>query len=260
MYTGTLNFVLFVIYTSYVCGYDNSVEVSNDGYSDIDSDSCNDESEHCEFWAGLGECEKNPRYMLTSCCYSCTNTIKEPQVQPIICAIGDTFCEAAKIKASVPKGANTRGIPRTVKKGDCIDRHPDKCIGWSKQGQCDTNPGWMIINCPLSCNACHLLDRKTRCSREHLNISNTPIYAPGDHNKMFSSLVEKYDTKHGVTIHSTDPWVVTFDNFITDEEVEALISTQDKFDRYVWYVWYAYVYCYCMYMCMYCVLYIYNTL
>ena len=33
--------------------------------------------------------------------------------------------------------------------------------------------------------------------------------------------------KHTPTIISRDPWIVTFDNFVTDEEAAALLSTND---------------------------------
>jgi hypothetical protein len=32
---------------------------------------CRDSNANCAYWAGVGECAKNPRYMLTNCCKSC---------------------------------------------------------------------------------------------------------------------------------------------------------------------------------------------
>ena len=32
---------------------------------------CEDEHKHCGFWAEIGECDKNPEYMLQSCRESC---------------------------------------------------------------------------------------------------------------------------------------------------------------------------------------------
>jgi prolyl 4-hydroxylase len=49
---------------------------------------------------------------------------------------------------------------------------------------------------------------------------------------MFSSLHEKYNDRYGVNILSTSPWVVTFDNFVSEEEVTALLETNmDSFER-----------------------------
>ena len=126
--------------------------------------------------------------------------------------------------AAVPKGANDKGEPIKVQAGDCFDRHA-VCKDYVAHGECNKNPGWMIVNCPVSCEACHLLDPKVRCQRARMNISDVPIYAPGDLNAMFSSIKEKFDDRYGVTVHSETPWVVTFDNFLTDDEVNALIDT-----------------------------------
>lgn len=52
--------------------------------------------------------------------------------------------------------------------------------------------GWMIVNCPKSCNACHLLDPKVRCDRKHLNISTEPSMRPGDMEYVFSNMYDKY--------------------------------------------------------------------
>ena len=49
---------------------------------------------------------------------------------------------------------------------------------------------------------------------------------------MFESVVDRFDSKYGITVLSTDPWVVIFDKFLTDSEVKALISTGDIFDLF----------------------------
>lgn len=140
------------------------------------------------------------------------------------CDSATGVCAAEADTKIIPKGANAKGEPIKVNGGECIDRH-EVCPQYHKNGECDKNPGWMTINCPVSCNACHLLDPKVRCNRARLNISESPIYNPGDLNKMFSSIKERFDERYGVTVHSEKPWVVTFDNFLTDAEVDALIDT-----------------------------------
>ena len=95
---------------------------------------------------------------------------------------------------SVPKFANSEGKPREAVR-DCLDRH-DECVGFEERGECDINPGWMIINCPKSCdkhnNACALRDPNLRCSRSALGINTEPVYKPGDMNDMFSSIKTRY--------------------------------------------------------------------
>lgn len=144
------------------------------------------------------------------------------------CAEGDKVCydERALEEAKLPKGANPEGKPLEVKLGTCTDRHK-QCAGFKKQGECNNNPGWMIVNCPSSCNACHLLDPKVRCDRANLNISTDPIYKPGDMTNMFENIASQFGDRYSVNVLLTDPYVVTFDNFLTDEEVDALITTVD---------------------------------
>jgi hypothetical protein len=131
----------------------------------------------------------------------------------------------------IHKDANADGRPPEVSFDNCIDRH-ESCPYWAEIGECEKNPGWMIVKCSKSCEACHLRDPQVRCQRTQLNISTSPIYAPGDMNSMFSSIESTFGDRYGVTVLSTDPWVVTFDNFVTDEEADALISTNSHtFER-----------------------------
>jgi hypothetical protein len=138
----------------------------------------------------------------------------------------DGTCEYDVNGVEVPKGANTEGKPREAVK-ECLDRHSE-CIGFEQQGECHKNPGWMIINCPRSCNACHLRDPTIRCSRFALNMTTTPVYAPGDLNRMFESIVDRFGDKYKVNVLSTSPWVVTFDDFLTDKEVRAIIRVRSN--------------------------------
>jgi len=147
-----------------------------------------------------------------------------------ICSATDGSCTISdEIETVIPKGANAEGRPVEAPV-DCIDRH-DQCVGFAEQGECTKNPGWMIVNCPFSCQACHLRDAKVRCPRKTLNISESPIYAPGDMHAMFSRLKDEFDERYNVTIHSTSPWVVTFENFMTPAETSAIIRVVDKWER-----------------------------
>lgn len=130
----------------------------------------------------------------------------------------------------LPKFANAEGKPPEVSATDCADRHA-KCTSMARRGQCSRSPGWMIVNCPRACEACHLLDPKVRCNRESLNISTTPAFAEGKMNEMFGRIAETFGDRYGVSIVSTSPWIVTFENFLTDAEVDALISTNTQWER-----------------------------
>lgn len=130
----------------------------------------------------------------------------------------------------VAKGSNERGLPPEAKK-DCVDRYPKECPNYAGNGECERNPGWMIVNCASSCSACHLRDPKVRCNRSHLNISTEPIYRPGDMNDMFSSIVRDFP-QYTPTVISTSPWVVEFHDFIADEEIYAILdSVHNNWER-----------------------------
>lgn len=43
--------------------------------------------------------------------------------------------------------------------------------------------------------------------------------------------MEKFGSTYDVNVLSRDPWVVTFDNFLTDSEAKALISTVSRWER-----------------------------
>ena len=83
----------------------------------------------------------------------------------------------------------------------------------------------MTINCAASCKMCHLRDPVVRCDRNRLNLTSIPAYAPGTLDHVFSNLVEKYHHRYEVNVLSTSPWVITFENFITDIEVNAILTT-----------------------------------
>jgi prolyl 4-hydroxylase len=89
----------------------------------------------------------------------------------------------------------------------------------------------MIVNCPQSCQACDLLDPKLRCNRDSLNISASQAFAVDEMNKMFERVEEQFGDKYGITVVSTSPWIVTFENFLTDKEIDALIATNQQWER-----------------------------
>jgi prolyl 4-hydroxylase len=50
-------------------------------------------------------------------------------------------------------------------------------------------------------------------------------------NQMFSSLKEKWGNTYDIQVLSESPWIVTFDNFLNDKEIKAIIATQKKWER-----------------------------
>jgi prolyl 4-hydroxylase len=136
------------------------------------------------------------------------------------------------------KPGETFVIPETAAPSPnlCQDRF-SICKSEADRGICFENPGWMIVHCCRSCdkdlNASKIIDPKIRCTRDSLNVTK-PAWTPGDLNKLFSSWAtdERFAKYEPVVLSSPDdgahggksgPWVMIFDNFLTDKEADALI-------------------------------------
>ena len=100
------------------------------------------------------------------------------------------------------------------------------------------NPGYMKINCAPICNTCDYLSIEVRCPID----PDAPIaWQPGDLNTFFLNITTspefaKYqphvwsrpeyldgDTKTTAD-YKIGPWVVTLENFVTDDEADRLIQ------------------------------------
>ena len=130
------------------------------------------------------------------------------------------------VEIGVSRYANAEGKPAEAVE-DCFDRH-DKCKQFASQGECENNPGWMIIHCSVSCDACHLRTLAARCGRENLNTTDTGFLVPGKLNQMFERVDKELRGRYKVNILSHDPWIMTIDDFMTAEETEAIITATGK--------------------------------
>lgn len=115
---------------------------------------------------------------------------------------------------------------------------------------CWETPGWMIVHCCQSCEQHSpeleprkLIDSSVRCTKEHMNITE-PNWKPGDLDILFSKWATdpEFQQYQPQVLSSPDmldkeglpkPWVMTFDNFFTAEEAQALIKGGEMagFDR-----------------------------
>lgn len=130
------------------------------------------------------------------------------------------------------EGRQTFIIPKTAAPSTtlCKDRYP-VCVHEAARGECTRNPGWMIVNCCKSCDEKegygYLIDSEVRCDPKRLN-STMPAWKSGSLNQVFKkwATAEQYKQYEPVVISSPDtggPWIMTFDNFLDDFEVEQLL-------------------------------------
>jgi prolyl 4-hydroxylase len=74
-------------------------------------------------------------------------------------------------------------------------------------------------------------DPKLRCTHAFLNVTSKPVYRAGDMDAMFRKAASEYSTQYDVNVLSKSPWVITFDNFVSDAECDALLETVDGWER-----------------------------
>ena len=82
---------------------------------------CENKHPSCNYWAGIGECEANPGYMLKNCKKSCQ-----------VCDQPTTTTE----ETSSCKNDNSN------------------CEYWASIGECEANPNYMLVRCKKSCDRC----------------------------------------------------------------------------------------------------------
>nr|XP_006819343.1 PREDICTED: uncharacterized protein LOC102810139 [Saccoglossus kowalevskii] len=114
---------------------------------------CIDLNQRCEHWASIGECQKNPEYMLQHCKKSCDQceeeittlqTLTEEPITPPL----PPFSTAGPITPPLPPKPTTE-----EPLGDCIDLNPN-CAYWASIGECQKNPEYMLQSCKKSCDQC----------------------------------------------------------------------------------------------------------
>jgi len=134
---------------------------------------------------------------------------------------------------------------------ECTNKE-ELCAFWAAIGECEANKAYMKTKCAPSCQTCEMIDINARCPP--LDKSVKPGLLAGGLNAMFERIVstapgnqtkEKIEqgmSNYTVTVHSRPeriegkqpidivrdleqpPWVITFENFLTEEECAQLIK------------------------------------
>jgi hypothetical protein len=107
---------------------------------------------------------------------------------------------------------------------NCQNAHTSdaECQTWADAGECDKNVGFMKQQCAKACDSCGWTD--DRCSDRS---GQQPTKRNGDIDATFERAVAEFG-EFGPRVHSRPPqgpWIITFDNFVTDDEAEAFITT-----------------------------------
>jgi len=147
--------------------------------------SCVDKHEKCGEWSQLGECTKNPGFMLYSCALSCESCsfsqdeiIKPEESSPQndssqendpaveadeetpygMSQIIQTEDDREALQDMIDYMEHVVFIDPTYQGAmkHCKNRH-NSCVGWSIRGECAQNEKFMGETCAPSCRSCHLL-------------------------------------------------------------------------------------------------------
>ena len=116
----------------------------------------------------------------------------------------------------------------------CVDERPE-CASWASRGECAANPAFMRKSCARSCDECEFV--RALAVICHRRKSLAPSLRPGGLNAMFERLVSAYSPRGTVTVVSSPPrgpWVITIDDFMEDDEVDALLDAHvggGRFER-----------------------------
>jgi prolyl 4-hydroxylase len=100
------------------------------------------------------------------------------------------------------------------------------CAFWAAIGECEKNPGYMLLQCAPVCQTCHQLSFEHRCPFD----KNAPTaWGPGDLNKLFERITTEpyYVETYQPNILSRPPegpWVITMENVASEEECQTMID------------------------------------
>ena len=129
-------------------------------------------------------------------------------------------------------------VPESIKLG-CKNKDP-QCLFWAHSGECDRNKDFMLDRCLAACMDCE--NEESYAVRCPFSPHEPVIWEIGDMHQMFTHLVTspehyeyspevvsrpiskpnpKFDERNG-------PWVVILDEFLSEEECDALLSLSEE--------------------------------
>ena len=234
----------------------------DDELTEDDDADCVDSNDSCQYWASIGECDKNPNYMLGNCELSCDSCGYMKRQRARMMKRSYKSEEERKLNERMQNlGRDENGIEQDldmdnyqeeieqvleemeeykqeIVEGDdedmkevlaiCKNNNPS-CVTWASAGECENNPAYMRFQCPLVCQKCDQLSVKTRCPLD----PDTPnAWKPGSLNEFFTNITtsDQYETTilsgpgSGSNDDDDGPWVVTIPDFLSDTECDHLVQ------------------------------------
>ena len=151
------------------------------------------------------------------------------------------------------------GLPTQQELKECVDTRPDDCPKWARDGECDSNPGFMLEGCRASCHVCqsvHCHDKESSCKQWadegecgrngdfmlstcafscavcdvtfkpacKRDPSEPPAAVAGTIDDTFRRALELFP-QYGPRVLNREPWIVSFDTFLSEHEADHLLKT-----------------------------------
>ncbi|XP_068085156.1 hatching enzyme 1.2-like [Anabrus simplex] len=117
---------------------------------------CSDNNRFCRYWARIGECQKNPTWMLVNCANSCNQCGRACANYNNLCNQWAALRECEKnpdyMVIFCPAACHTC-TTGPAELDNCVDKNK-YCAAWAKTGQCQANPNYMLHACRKSCQQC----------------------------------------------------------------------------------------------------------
>lgn len=196
-----------------------------------DDTECADEKVECVRWAKEGECDQNPSYMRRLCrvsCGECTLPAGAPRVVEWATGCRDLSpmcsrwaqCGECERNSEFMR-AQCRVSCSVCSSDTCHDKGAE-CAVRARDDGCFADP-WVVRECPFSCRACSAKS-DAKCARDPSAKPVTP--KPGDIGKLFGRALRARGFRGRAL--SSDPFVLAFDDFVSDAEAEALLAAAWK--------------------------------
>jgi hypothetical protein len=192
---------------------------------------CRDSDGSCASWARTGECSKNAKFMNVSCkrsCGLCPSILgggEAGSARPR-CEDASSFCGqwAAVGECDSNPLYMRHNCPVTChlcQSSRCHDVDTQSCAAQARAGKCRAEPQRMYEECRWTCKWC-AMEKSSRCRRA---VGEAPAARQGTIEYMFSRAISS--PEHAPlrpVVHSRDPWIVTFEDFLSHEESQRIID------------------------------------
>ncbi len=192
--------------------------------------------ENCDQWAVSGECERNPSFMLETCKRACGGCPGVPNASVALadgspaewdrCKDTSSFCGQWAAVGECDSNPSYMRVQCKVtchlcQSRECHDEDRERCQAEAAAGMCHTQPERMYNECRWACRWC-AMTTSTKCLRAE---GIRPAASPGSTSRMFERA--SLQTQYSPTVLSRSPWVMTFDNFLSEDEAEAVVASAE---------------------------------